>query len=67
MNHDPLFEFGRDELERLKLAAVVILAQAEEYDGDLIPAPLESELVIFKGRLEKALLLPKDADWRTIA
>jgi hypothetical protein len=66
VNHDPLFEFGRDELERLKLAAVVILAQAEEY-GDVITAPLESELVIFKGRIEKALLLPKDADWRTIA
>ena len=66
MKHDPLFDFGRDELERLKLAAVVILAQAEEY-GEVIPAPLESELVIFQGRVEKALLLPKDADWQTIA
>jgi hypothetical protein len=66
VKHDPLFEFGRDELERLKLAAVVILAQAEEY-GEIITGPLESELVIFKGRIEKALLLPKDADWRTIA
>jgi hypothetical protein len=66
VKHDPLFECGRNDLERLKLAAVVILAEAEEF-GEVIPDPLESELVIFKERVEKALLLPKDADWRTIA
>jgi hypothetical protein len=66
VKHDPLFDIGRDDLERLKLAAVVILAEAGEF-GDLIPGPLESELVIFKGRVEKALLLPDDADWETIA
>jgi hypothetical protein len=66
VNPDPLFDFGRDELERLKLAAVVILAQAEEY-GDVITAPPESELVIFRGRVEKALLLPQGADWTAIA
>jgi hypothetical protein len=64
VNHDPLFDFGRNDLERLKLAADVILAAAEEF-GEVIPSPLESELVIFKERVEKALLLPKDADWRT--
>jgi hypothetical protein len=61
-----LFEFCRSDLERLKLAAEVILAEAEEF-GEVIPDPLEAELVIFKGRLEKALLLPEDADWATIA
>jgi hypothetical protein len=66
MRHDPFFDFGREDLERLKLAAVVILDEAEEF-GEVIPAPLEAELVIFKQRVEKALLLPKDADWRTIA
>jgi hypothetical protein len=66
MNHDPLFELGRDELERLKLAAVVILAQAAESCG-VITDPLESELVILKERLDKALMLPEGADWRTIA
>jgi hypothetical protein len=66
MQHDPLFELGRDDLERLKLAAAVILAGAAESDG-VIPDPLESELVMLKERLDKALLLPEGADWRTIA
>ena len=66
MKHDPLFEFCRSDLERLKLAAEVILAEAEEF-GEVIPGPLEAELVIFKGRVEKALLLSEDADWSTIA
>jgi hypothetical protein len=66
MEHDSLFEFQRTSLQRLKLAAEVILAEAGEY-GDVISDPLESELVIFKERVEKALLLPPGADWRTIA
>lgn len=82
MKHDPLFEFERTSLERLKLAAEVILAEVKDYSeiaraageppepgkcDDLIPSPLESELVIFKERIEKALLLPDDADWHAIA
>jgi hypothetical protein len=43
--------FQRVHLERLKLAADVILSEA-----GAIPAPLESELVIFKERIEHALL-----------
>ena len=66
MKHDHLFDIRRCDLERLKLAADVILAAAGEF-GELIPDPMESELVIFKGRVEKALLLPDDADWEAIA
>lgn len=66
MKHDTLFEFRRTSLERLKLAAEVILAEAGEY-GDIIPDPLESELVIFKERVERALLLPEDAARTAIA
>jgi hypothetical protein len=50
---DALFEFERTHLERLRLAAEVILAEA-----DAIPAPLEAELTIFKERAECALLRP---------
>ena len=66
MKHDALFEFQLVNLQRLKLAADVILAEAEEF-GDVIPSPLESELVIFRERIERALLLPPDADWNTAA
>ena len=65
MNHDLLFDVPRCDLERLKLAAEVIIAAAGEF-GEVIPDPLESELVIFKGRVEKALLLPDNAGWETI-
>jgi hypothetical protein len=82
VKYDPLFEFERTSLERLKLAAEVILAEAKDYSQlarelgeppesgkchDIIPSPLEVELVIFRERVEKALLLPDDADWETIA
>jgi hypothetical protein len=53
MCHDAIFDFERTHLERLKLAADVILSEAGG-----IPAPLESELVILKERVEHALLLP---------
>jgi hypothetical protein len=66
MDHDPLFELGRNDLERLKLATVVILAEAAESSG-IITDPLESELVILKERLDKALMLPQDTNRRTIA
>jgi hypothetical protein len=66
MKHDPLFELKRSDLERLKLAAMVILATAGQC-GEVIPDPLEVELVIFKERLDTALLLPHDAGPLTIA
>ena len=43
MTPDALAEFERVSLERLRLAAEVILAEA-----DAIPAPLETELPLFK-------------------
>lgn len=56
MKHDGLFEFQRVSLERLKLAAEVILAET-----DHIPDTLEVELTIFSERVERALLLPPGA------
>jgi hypothetical protein len=55
MQPDALPSFARTDLERLRLAAEVILRLGA--DG-VIPAPLEAELVIFRDRLEHALLLP---------
>lgn len=54
--HDALFAFERVSLERLKLATNVLLAE-----HDTLPAPLESELVLYRDRLEHALLLPAPA------
>lgn len=56
MQPEPLFTIERIGLERLKLAADVILAET-----DAIAAPLEAELVLFRERLERALLLPDRA------
>ena len=53
MQSDALFEFERTHLERLKLAADVILS-----DPETINDTLEAELVVFKERVEHALLLP---------
>jgi hypothetical protein len=50
---DALFTFERASLERLKLAADVILAEGENI-GDALTA----ELAIFRERVEHALLLP---------
>jgi anti-sigma regulatory factor (Ser/Thr protein kinase) len=55
MHADVLPSFARTDLERLKLAADVILRLGGD---DVIPAPLEAELGIFRDRLEHALLLP---------
>jgi hypothetical protein len=55
MQPDVLSSFARADLERLKLAAEVILRFAAD---DVIPAPLEAEVVLFRDRLEHALLLP---------
>jgi hypothetical protein len=53
MPHDASPGFQRIHLERLKLAADVILAE-----GEAIGDALEAELVIFRDRIEHALLLP---------
>jgi hypothetical protein len=53
VEHDTLTDFGRVSLERLKLAADVILSET-----DAIPDTLETELVLLRERIERALLLP---------
>jgi hypothetical protein len=53
VTHDALFEFQRTSLDRLKLAADVILAEGPDI-GDALTA----ELTVFKERVERALLLP---------
>jgi hypothetical protein len=50
---DTLPAFDRIHLERLKFAADILLAET-----DAISDPLESELTIFRDRVEHALLLP---------
>jgi hypothetical protein len=47
----PNAEFGRTHLERLKLAADVILVERDD-----ISDALEAELIIFRDRVEHALL-----------
>lgn len=56
---DELEILDRIYLEKLRLAANVILALAEE--SGTIPDTLEAELYIFKDRVERALLLPSGA------
>jgi hypothetical protein len=58
MQPDVLPLFARSDLDRLKLAADILLRLAE--DG-AIPETLEAELVIFRDRVEHALLLPGNA------
>jgi hypothetical protein len=53
VEHDALTDFGRVGLERLKLAADIILSET-----DAIPDTLETELTLFRERVERALLLP---------
>jgi hypothetical protein len=52
-----IHEFERTYLEKLRLAAQVILEAAP--DGSLVSDPLEVELGIFKDRVEFMLLLPE--------
>ncbi len=52
MPNDTLPDFGRISLERLKLAIDVLLSEQE-----VLPAPLEAELTLFRDRVECALLL----------
>ena len=51
--NDTLAVFERTHLERLKLAADVLLSE-----HDAITDPMESELTLFRERVEHALLLP---------
>jgi hypothetical protein len=55
MQPGALPQFTRTDLDRLKLAADIILRLAED---DAIPGPLEEELIIFRDRVEHALLQP---------
>lgn len=58
--HDELENFDRVFLGKLRLAADVILRLGED---EAIPAPLESELCIFRDKVERAiLLLPGDGE-----
>jgi hypothetical protein len=53
MLQDTLYTFERTSLDRLRLAADVILSESE-----VLPDPLIVELTLFKERVERALLLP---------
>lgn len=57
-NDDTLHGFERVHLEKLRLAAEVILELGED---DVIPAPLEVELQLFRDRVQVALLLPESS------
>ena len=58
---DGLFTFERTHLERLRLAAGVLLELAGE---PALPEPVEVELTLFKERVEHTLLLPgQGAGW----
>ena len=61
-------DFERTYLERLRLAAQVIMDAAP--DLELVTDPLEVELQIFKERVEFLLLLPEYSDavlpWRKL-
>jgi hypothetical protein len=54
--NDTLADFGRTHLERLKLAADILLSE-----HDAITDSLEVELTTFRERVEHALLLPDQA------
>jgi hypothetical protein len=53
MTDDSLTDLDRTSLDRLKLAADVILGE-----GPNLPDPLTAELTIFREQVEHALLLP---------
>jgi len=53
--HHVLADHERISLERLKLAADVILAEA---DSPAVTDALEAELAIFRDHIEHALLMP---------
>lgn len=53
-----LEHYERTRLEKFRLAVEVILELATD---EALPAPLESELYIFRDRVQQALLLPEAA------
>lgn len=55
-----MYEFERTYLEKLRLAAQVLLEAAP--DLSLVSSPLEVELGIFKDRVEFMLLLAEAGD-----
>jgi hypothetical protein len=55
MQHDALADYERPSLERLKLAAEVILAES---DSPAVGDALEAELTIFRDRIDRVLLMP---------
>jgi hypothetical protein len=59
---DTLAVFERTHLERLKLAADILLAETDAISGSL-----EVELTLFRDRVEHALLLPSDAVRQAVA
>lgn len=52
---DNLTTLSRESLETLQQAVAAILSHAE---AELLPAPLESELYIFRDRIGEALSAP---------
>lgn len=54
---DKIEFLDRASLERLRLAADVILELGE--DADVLPGPLEAELFLFRDRVHRALLMAK--------
>lgn len=68
--HDQLEAHDRVYLEKLRLAATVILDLGE--DDQTIPDTFQTELYLFRDRVERALLLRDDAvpgllPWRRTA
>jgi hypothetical protein len=62
MEHDSLTDWDRVHLERLKLAADVLLSEA-----GALPESLEEELSLYRDRVERALLLPASQSVRSRA
>jgi hypothetical protein len=58
MTGNPATANVRLHLERLKLAADVLLTESDD-----IPDPLEAELVLFRDRIEHALLAMEAPGW----
>lgn len=57
--HDELEVHDRIFLEKLRLAADVILSLGD--DAEILPDPFQAELYIFRDRVERSLLLQPSA------
>ena len=53
----PFPAFAHADLERFRLATKILLRLAED---DILPTPLEAEMIIFRDRVEHALLASGD-------